>query len=126
LSFVRTLIDGGAFEPPVMVQLCLGVPYSAPATPEALSAMRSLLPAGGLIWSAFGVGAMQMPMVALATLQGGNVRVGLEDNLYLSRGVFATNVQLVERARLLIDLLGAKVLTATETRAKLGLTRKAR
>lgn len=116
------MIAAGAFEPPVMVQFCLGVPYAAPATTEALIAMRSLLPSSPeVIWSAFGVGAMQLPMVAQATILGGNVRVGLEDNIYLSRGKLATNGQLVERAATIVNAMGASVMGPDETRALLGL-----
>jgi uncharacterized protein (DUF849 family) len=85
-----------------------------------MQAMRDALPPG-VHWSAFGVGRMQMPMVAQAVLLGGNVRVGLEDNLYLDKGVLATNAQLVERAVALVDSLGARVLSAAETRERLGL-----
>lgn len=122
LHYARDLIAKDAFAEPVMVQLCLGVPGAAPATPEALTAMKALLPASNIVWSAFGVGAMQMPMVAQAVAHGGNVRVGLEDNLYLRKGVFATNAQLVERARTIIDILGARTLNTAETRQKIGLS----
>lgn len=121
--FARQLHSSGEFEDPTMVQICLGVPGAAPATPEALMAMRSLLPSD-CVWSAFGVGAMQMPMVSQAVVNGGHVRVGLEDNIYLSRGVPATNEQLVERARQIIELMGAKVMTPGEVRKKLKLTRR--
>jgi len=120
LHYANKLIRNGAFAEPAMIQLCLGVPGAAPATPESLSAMKSLLPPGS-VWSAFGVGAMQMPMVALAVAYGGNVRVGLEDNIYLSRGVLATNSELVERARTIVECMGARVLSPQETRQKLGL-----
>ncbi len=76
---------------------------------------------GGALWSAFGLGQMQMPMVAQSVLLGGNVRVGLEDNLYLDKGVAATNAQLVERARTIIELLGVRVLSAPQTRDRLAL-----
>jgi len=109
------LLDGSA-----LFQLCLGIKYGAPATPEAMQAMRDALPAG-VCWSAFGVGRMQMPMVAQAVLLGGNVRVGLEDNLYLERGVLANNAQLVERAVEIVELLGAQVLSSAEVRERLGL-----
>jgi uncharacterized protein (DUF849 family) len=82
--------------------------------------MRSLLPAGA-IWAGFGIGRAQMPMVAQAVLLGGNVRVGLEDNLYLERGVFATNGKLVERARRIIEAVGEAVATPVEARQMLGL-----
>ncbi len=126
LRFVLELLEGGVFVPPVMIQLCLGVPYSAPATTEAMLAMRSMLPqTPAVVWSSFGLGALQLPMVAQAVVLGGNVRVGLEDNLYLRRGVLATNGQLVERAVTLLDLLGARVLSPAETRIKLGLRLRA-
>src|SRR5437763_1935789 len=85
-------------------------------------AMRDALPPG-VHWSAFGVGRMQMPMVASAVLLGGNVRVGLEDNLYLEKGVPATNAQLVERAVRIVELLGARVQSSAEARQRLGLRR---
>jgi uncharacterized protein (DUF849 family) len=84
-----------------------------------MQAMRDALPPGSR-WSAFGLGRMQMPMVAQSVLLGGNVRVGLEDNLYLDKGVLATNAELVARARAIIELLGVRVLTAAETRERLG------
>jgi uncharacterized protein (DUF849 family) len=122
LRFVLELMEAGVFVPPVLIQLCLGVPYSAPATTEAMLAMRSMLPQmPAVVWSSFGLGALQLPMVAQAVVLGGNVRVGLEDNIYLRRGVLATNGQLVERAVSLLDLLGARVLSPAETRIKLGL-----
>jgi uncharacterized protein (DUF849 family) len=89
-----------------------------------VQAMADLLPPGAL-WAAFGIGRMQMPMVAQAVLLGGNVRVGLEDNLYLSRGVKATNAQLVDRAKTIIELMGGRVLTPAEGRERLGVTRQA-
>jgi uncharacterized protein (DUF849 family) len=98
----------------------MGIPYGAEADPRALLAMRDLLPPGSR-FAAFGIGRMQMPMVAQAVLVGGNVRVGLEDNLYLDRGVLATNGQLVERACEIVRLLGARILGPAEARARLGL-----
>ncbi|CAM4327830.1 hypothetical protein VRRI112168_20610 [Vreelandella rituensis] len=82
--------------------------------------MRNKLPANAH-WGAFGIGRHQMPMVAQAVLLGGHVRVGLEDNLYLKKGVLATNAQLVEKAVTLIENLGTRVMTPAETRAHLGL-----
>jgi uncharacterized protein (DUF849 family) len=120
IELARQLMAEGALDPSALFQLCLGIRYGAPATPEAMRAMRDALPAG-VTWSAFGVGRMQMPMVAQAVLLGGNVRVGLEDNLYLEKGVLATNAQLVERAVAIVQLLGARVLTAAETRERLAL-----
>jgi 3-dehydrocarnitine:acetyl-CoA trimethylamine transferase len=120
IELARQLLAEGLIEQPALFQLCLGIKYGAPASSEAMLAMRNALPAGSH-WSAFGLGRLQMPMVAQSVLLGGNVRVGLEDNLYLDRGVQATNAQLVERARTIIELLGARVLAAHETRERLGL-----
>jgi uncharacterized protein (DUF849 family) len=120
IELAKQLIAEGLIDQPPLFQLCLGIKYGAPASPEAMQAMRDALPAGAL-WSAFGLGRLQMPMVAQAVLLGGNVRVGLEDNLYLERGVLATNAQLVERARTIIELLGARVLSAPQTRDRLAL-----
>jgi uncharacterized protein (DUF849 family) len=119
IELAKQLLAEGLIDQPPLFQLCLGIKYAAPATPQAMLAMRDALPPGAL-WSAFGLGRMQMPMVAQAVLLGGNVRVGLEDNLYLDRGVPATNAQLVERARRIVELLGARVLSAAETRECLG------
>jgi 3-dehydrocarnitine:acetyl-CoA trimethylamine transferase len=122
IELARQLMAEGLIDAPALFQLCLGIRYGAPATSEAMTAMRDALPPG-VHWSAFGVGRMQMPMVAQAVLLGGNVRVGLEDNLYLEKGVLATNAQLVERAVTIIELLGAHVRSSSETRAHLGLRR---
>jgi uncharacterized protein (DUF849 family) len=120
IELAKQLLAEGLIDRPALFQLCLGIKYGAPATSEAMIAMRDALPPGSH-WSAFGLGRMQMPMVAQAVLLGGNVRVGLEDNLYLGKGIPATNAQLVERARAIIELLGARVLTAPETRERLGI-----
>jgi len=120
IELARALMSEGLIESCALFQLCLGIRYGAPATPQAMLAMRDALPPG-VTWSAFGVGRLQMPMVAQAVLLGGNVRVGLEDNLYLEKGLLATNGQLVERAVKLIELLGARVLSSRETREQLGL-----
>jgi uncharacterized protein (DUF849 family) len=106
-------------EPPLF-QICLGIPWGAPADTTSMKAFVDQLPPGAN-WAGFGISRMQMPMVAQAVLLGGNVRVGLEDNLYLDKGVLATNGQLVERARRIIELMGARVLTPAEARQKLGL-----
>ena len=120
IELAKQLLSEGLIDHPALFQLCLGIKYGAPATSEAMMAMRDALPAGAQ-WSAFGLGRMQMPMVAQSVLLGGNVRVGLEDNLYLDKGVAATNAQLVERARTIIELLGARVLTVPQTRDRLAL-----
>ena len=120
IELAKHLQGRGAIDTPALFQLCLGVRYGAPATPEALMAMRDSLPAGSL-WAAFGLGAQQLPVVGLATLLGGHVRVGLEDNLYLSRGELATNAQLVERARDIVEVLGHGVMSAADARALLAV-----
>jgi len=120
IELARQLIAEGLIESPALFQLCLGIRYGAPATTEAMQAMRDALPPG-VLWSAFGVGRMQMPMVAQAVLLGGNVRVGLEDNLYLEKGVLASNAQLVERAVTIVQMLGAHVQSAAEARQRLQL-----
>jgi uncharacterized protein (DUF849 family) len=118
----KQLIAEGLVDDPAWFQLCVGVRWGAEATPETLLAMRNMLPEGAQ-WTALGVGRHQMPIAAQAVLLGGNVRVGLEDNLYLEKGVFASNGQLVEKAVSIVEHLGARVLTPEETRAKLGLRR---
>ncbi len=123
VRLARQLIADGHIEEPPLFQICLGVPWGAPSDPESLIAMRNLLPPDAH-WSAFGISRMQMPMAAQAVISGGNVRVGLEDNLYLSRGVLASNGQLVERAVEIVERLGARVMGPAETRQKLGLTRQ--
>jgi uncharacterized protein (DUF849 family) len=120
IELAKQLLAEGLIDRPPLFQLCLGVKYGAPASSEAMQAMRDSLPPGSR-WSAFGLGRMQMPMVAQSVLLGGNVRVGLEDNLYLDKGILATNAELVTRARAIIELLGVRVLTAAETRERLGL-----
>jgi uncharacterized protein (DUF849 family) len=118
----RMLADG-LFDLPPMYQIVMGTHWGLPATPETMIYMRNLLPQGAN-WAAFGIARMQMPMVAQSVLLGGNVRVGLEDNLYLKRGVFATNGQLVARARTIIESLGFEVATPDEARAILGLRKR--
>ena len=107
-----------------MVQLCMGIPYGAPDDPNTLMAMVNALPPG-TIFSAFSISRMQLPYVAMAALAGGNVRVGLEDNIYLSRGVLATNGQLVERAVTILQAMNVRVLGPAEVRDKLKLRKAA-
>lgn len=120
LWFAKQLLAEGLLDDPTIFQLCMGIPWGAPAEPGVLKAMVDLLPEGAQ-WASFALGRMQMPWVAQSILLGGNVRVGLEDNLYVSRGVKATNGQLVERAVQITELLGAKVATPDEARQRLGL-----
>ena len=121
ISFARHLIDQGLLDSPPLFQVCLGIRWSAEANTAAFKALVDHLPAG-CNWAGFGVSASEMPMVAQAMLLGGNVRVGLEDNLYLKKGVFASNGQLVEKAANIIDLLGGNVQSPAEARETLGLT----
>lgn len=123
LQFAKQLIAEGLIDAPPMFQFCMGVPYTAPADPLTLAAMVNQLPAGA-VWSSFALGAMQMPWVAQSILMGGHVRVGLEDNLYLRKGVKATNAQLVEKARIIIEAMGAKVATPDEARDILNLKKE--
>ena len=120
IRFARAMIDAGLIEDPPLFQICLGIPWGAGADTATMMAMRDALPDGAL-WAGFGISRMEMPMVAQAVVLGGNVRVGLEDNLYLDKGVLASNGQLVERAVEIVERLGARVLTPQEARAKLGL-----
>ena len=120
LWFAKQLVAEGLIGDPPLFQICLGIPYGAPADTAHMKAMADAMPAGA-IWAGFGISRMQMPMVAQALLLGGHVRVGLEDNLYLERGVHASNEQLVEKAARIVRDLGAKLCTPDEARAKLGL-----
>ena len=122
IMFARTLIKEGLIDGLPMFQLCLGIPHASPATPEVLNVMKGLLPENAN-WSAFGISRMEFPIVAQAVGQGGNCRVGLEDNLYLSQGEFATNVILVERAVRIIVEVGQEPASATEAAEILGISR---
>lgn len=122
LLFGNALLEEGLVDAPPLYQMVLGVKWGAPATAETMIYLRDLLPQGAF-WAGFGIGRDQMPMVAQAALLGGNVRVGLEDNLYLKRGVFATNGQLVERATTIIDHLGMSVASPAEARQILQLSK---
>jgi len=121
LWFVNQMLAEGLLEQNPMIQLCLGIAWGAPANTTSMKSMVDQLPTGAR-WASFGVGAMQMPMVAQSVLLGGHVRVGLEDNLYLSKGVLATNAQLVERARNIVELMGSSIATPDEARRTLGLS----
>jgi len=120
LVLVKELITDGLIDDPVLIQLCAGIPYGAPDDPSTLLAMVHQLPPGA-IFSTFSIGRMQLPYVALAALVGGNVRVGLEDNIWLSRGTLATNGELVERAVRILESMNARVLGPDEVREKLRL-----
>lgn len=124
LWFAKQLVAEGILTAPALVQLCMGVPWGAPNDLDTYLAMVNNVPADWH-WSAFSLGRDQMPFVAAAVLAGGNVRVGLEDNLFLEKGVLATNAQLVARAVTLIETMGARVIGPEAVRAKLGLTKRA-
>ena len=123
LVMVKDLLSDGLIDGPALVQLCMGIPYGAPADPLTLMALVHALPPG-TIFSAFSIGRMQLPYVALAALAGGHVRVGLEDNLYLSRGVLASNGALVERAATILTGMGARVMGPQHVRDRLQLKRR--
>ncbi|MBM4187505.1 MAG: 3-keto-5-aminohexanoate cleavage protein [Gemmatimonadetes bacterium] len=121
VRLARHMIETGLIAPPGFFQFCLGIEWGAPDSPEALGLMRSLAPPD-CQWAAFGIGPRQFPMVAMAAAAGGHVRVGLEDNLYLERGVLApSNAALVERAVDIVESLGGSLATPAEARAILGL-----
>jgi uncharacterized protein (DUF849 family) len=120
IRFASQMIAEGLVADPPMFQLCLGIPWGADQTVDTMKAMKDHLPSGAS-WASFGISRMQMPMAAAAVAMGGNVRVGLEDNLFLDRGVLATNAQLVERVIGIIERMGARALTPQEARNKLGL-----
>ena len=123
ILLANQMLEEGLFDAPPMYQIVMGTRWGLPDTPETLIYMKNLLPKDAN-WAAFGIARMQMPMVAQAVLLGGNVRVGLEDNLYLSRGVFATNGQLVERAKSIIEYLGFEVATPDEAREILNIPKR--
>lgn len=125
LVFVKQLLAEGLVDDPVMIQLCMGIPYGAPDDPNTLLAMVNALPTDA-IFSCFSISRMQLPYVGLAPIVGGNVRVGLEDNLWLERGVKATNADLVERAVTILSAMNVSVMTPEETREKLQLAKRDR
>lgn len=121
VELARRLIADGHLASPPLFQICLGIPWGAPATPEMMLGMRDRLPADA-IWSGFGIARQQFPMVALAAMCGGNVRVGLEDNFYLAAGQLApSNAALVEKAASLVSHLDCRPATPAEARGILGL-----
>jgi len=122
LVMVKQMIAEGLIDPPPLIQLCTGIPYGAPDDPGTVLAIRNQLPEDA-VFSAFSIGRMQLPFVALAPVIGANVRVGLEDNLLLARGTPATNAQLVERAVQILSAMNVRILSAADVRDRLGLTR---
>ncbi|WP_425418744.1 3-keto-5-aminohexanoate cleavage protein [Oricola indica] len=124
LWFAKQLVSEGTLASPALVQLCMGVPWGAPNDLNTFMAMVNAVPEDWS-WSAFSLGRDQMAYVAAAVLAGGNVRVGLEDNLWLEKGVLATNAQLVERAVTLTEAMGARVIGPEAVRERLGLVKRA-
>jgi len=120
LVFALQMMKEGLLDDKPLFQLCLGIPWGAPADTATMKLLSDMVPSNAN-WAGFGISRMQMPMVAQAMLLGGNVRVGLEDNLFLDKGVFASNGQLVERAVGIVEGLGAEVATAAQAREMLGL-----
>jgi uncharacterized protein (DUF849 family) len=123
LVFVKQLIAEKLIDDPCMIQFCLGIPYGAPDDPLTLLALVNQVPPGA-VFSAFSIGRNQLPYAAMAALAGGNVRVGLEDNLFLERGVLASNGQLVERAATILTNMGARLMSPAEAREKLKLRKR--
>ena len=120
IRFAKQMIKEGLINEPPMFQICLGIPWGAEQTVDSMKVMKDELPTNAS-WASFGIGRMQMPMAAAAVAMGGNVRVGLEDNLYLEKGVLASNDQLVTRVIEIIQRMGSRVLSPQETRDKLRL-----
>jgi uncharacterized protein (DUF849 family) len=121
LMLARRLIETGHVKAPGLFQICLGISWGQPATPEAVSYMRGLLPAG-CVWFAFGISLYQFPIAAQTVLLGGHVRVGLEDNLYLEKGKLTpSNAALVEKAARIVEILGDSVATPADARQMLGM-----
>jgi uncharacterized protein (DUF849 family) len=125
LWYAKQLVADGVLDSPALVQLCMGVPWGAPDDLNTFMAMVNNVP-DDWTFSGFGLGRHQMAYVAASVLAGGNVRVGLEDNLWLDKGVLATNEQLVDRAVTIIENMGARVIGPEAVRQKLGLTKRAR
>jgi uncharacterized protein (DUF849 family) len=123
LVLAKQLVSEGLIDDPVVVQLCMGIPYGAPDDVNSLMAMVNNMPEDW-IYSAFSIGRGQLPYAALAPIVGGNVRVGLEDNIYLSRGQLATNAQLVERAVTINEAMNVKIMSPQDVREKLKLTKR--
>lgn len=119
---VKELIRDGLLDDPVMIQLCMGIAYGAPDDPNTFMALVNNLP-NDCVFSAFSISRMQIPFAAMAVLAGGNVRVGLEDNLYAGPGQLATNAMLVEKAKSLLDTMGVRTMSAQAVRDKLKLVK---
>jgi 3-dehydrocarnitine:acetyl-CoA trimethylamine transferase len=124
LWLAKNLVEKGILKSPALVQLCMGIPWGAPDDLNTFMAMVNNVPSDWN-WSAFSIGRNEMPYVAAAVLAGGNVRVGLEDNLWLAKGHLATNAELVTRAVTIVEAMGATVMGPQAVRNQLGLTKRA-
>ncbi|WLR98125.1 3-keto-5-aminohexanoate cleavage protein [Shinella sumterensis] len=124
LWFAKQLVEEGVIEDPVLIQLCMGIPWGAPDDLNTFMAMVNNVPSNWT-FSAFSIGRNAMAYPAAAVLAGGNVRVGLEDNLYVAKGQLATNAQLVEKAVNVVESMGARIIGPAEVREKLKLTKRA-
>ena len=124
LWFAKQLVEEGVLDSPALVQLCMGIPWGAPNDLNTYMAMVNNIPSDWN-WSSFSIGRHQMPYVAASILAGGNVRVGLEDNIWLEKGVLATNEALVQRAVTIIDAMGSSIMSPQQVRDQLGLTKRA-
>ena len=123
LWFAKQLVNEGILESPALIQLCMGIPWGAPNDLNTYMAMVNNIPSDWN-WSSFSIGRDQMPYVAASVLAGGNVRVGLEDNLWLEKGVLATNESLVKKAATIIEAMGSTLMNPQQVRDQLGLTKR--
>ncbi|MDA9592462.1 3-keto-5-aminohexanoate cleavage protein [Porticoccaceae bacterium] len=123
LWFAKQLVNEGILESPALIQLCMGIPWGAPNDLNTYMAMVNNIPSDWN-WSSFSIGRDQMPYVAASVLAGGNVRVGLEDNLWLEKGVLATNESLVKKAATIIEAMGSTLMNPQQVRDELGLTKR--
>ena len=124
LWFAKQLVKEGVIESPALVQLCMGIPWGAPNDLNTYMAMVNNIPSDWH-WSSFSISRDQMPYVAASVLAGGNVRVGLEDNIWLEKGVLATNESLVKKATTIIEAMGSTLMSPQQVRDLLGLTKRA-
>ena len=123
LWFAKQLVKEGILESPALVQLCMGIPWGAPNDLNTYMSMVNNIPSDWN-WSSFSIGRDQMPYVAASVLAGGNVRVGLEDNLWLEKGILATNESLVKKAATIIEAMGSTLMNPQQVRDELGLTKR--
>lgn len=121
--FTEQMVKEELIDDPPLYQFCYGIPWGMPADVGILKSLVDRLPENA-VWTSFAISRLQMPWVAQSILLGGHARVGLEDNIYLDRGVFASNAQLVERAVNIIELMGAKIASPARAREMLNLKKR--